>query len=103
MKIWRPQRCGALNSWMLKAIKLLVKFKFLRGTQWDIFGYTKERRMERSLICAYKQMMTELLLRPSSGNHECAVKLAQLPEQTRGFGQVKARNVEVAEQKKNSY
>ena len=30
--------------------KIMAKFKRLRGTHFDIFGYTAERKMERALI-----------------------------------------------------
>ena len=38
-----------LGPWMLPAFRLLAKFKFLRGTAFDIFGYSEERRTERKL------------------------------------------------------
>ena len=38
------------GPWMLKAFGLLAKFKFLRGTALDPFGYFGERKMERALV-----------------------------------------------------
>jgi indolepyruvate ferredoxin oxidoreductase len=83
------------GSWMWSAFKLLAKFKGLRGGKLDIFGYTEERKMERALIVEYRQMLEGLVGKLTSGNHALAVELANLPEQIRGFGHVKDKNVAV--------
>ena len=44
------------GSWMFKAFKILSNFKFLRGTKFDLFGYTAERNSER--VLAQKIMNT---------------------------------------------
>jgi indolepyruvate ferredoxin oxidoreductase len=38
------------GPWMMKAFGVLARFKGLRGTALDVFGYTEERKMERALI-----------------------------------------------------
>src|SRR5205085_10847607 len=38
------------GGWMLPVFRLLKSLRGLRGTAFDVFGYTEERRMERSLI-----------------------------------------------------
>ena len=82
------------GPWMLKAMGLLAKFKFLRGTAFDLFGKTEERKLERQLIADYETLLTEILHRLSSGNHATAVELASLPEHIRGYDLVKQRSVE---------
>ena len=81
------------GSWMKAAFKVLAKFKGLRGTALDPFGYTAERKMERGLMQDYESLIAELLVHLSQKNYQAAVKLASLPEQIRGFGHVKDRNV----------
>jgi indolepyruvate ferredoxin oxidoreductase len=81
------------GSWMWSAFKLLAKFKGLRGGALDIFGYTEERKMERALIVEYREMVEGLVGKLTAGNHPVAVELANLPEQIRGFGHVKEKNV----------
>jgi indolepyruvate ferredoxin oxidoreductase len=81
------------GSWMWKAFVLLAKFKGLRGGTFDIFGYTAERKMERALIAEYRAMIDSLLAGLTPENHGVAVELANLPEQIRGFGHVKEKNV----------
>jgi indolepyruvate ferredoxin oxidoreductase len=88
-----------LGSWMFKALKLMVKFKGLRGTPVDVFGMTEERRMERSLIGEYEALVDELLAGLSAGKLDTALKLARLPEQIRGYGHVKLANVATARAK----
>jgi indolepyruvate ferredoxin oxidoreductase len=68
--------------------RLLSRMRRLRGTPFDPFGYTSERRMERRLIRQYEKDMAEILKSP--GRHpEAAKGLAELPLQIRGFGPVK--------------
>ena len=82
---------------MFGAMKILSKFKFLRGSSFDIFGYSSERRMERRLIREYEELLEELISGLKPGNYPTAVQLAEIPEQIRGFDVVKKRHVEVAE------
>jgi indolepyruvate ferredoxin oxidoreductase len=81
------------GPWMFKAFSLLARFKFLRGTALDIFGYSEERRTERKLIADYEAMIEEILTRLSPDKHAIAVALASIPEKIRGFGHVKARHL----------
>ncbi|MCW5731094.1 MAG: indolepyruvate ferredoxin oxidoreductase family protein [Alphaproteobacteria bacterium] len=82
------------GPWMLKVFGLLARLKHLRGTRLDIFGYTEERRTERRLIGEYEATMREVIGRLDGQNHGLAVQIANLPESIRGFGHVKARNLE---------
>jgi indolepyruvate ferredoxin oxidoreductase len=75
---------------------LLAKLKFLRGSALDIFGRTEERRIERELILEYCAVIEEVLVRLDAHSYSVGLKLAQLPEQIRGFGHVKAALVERA-------
>jgi len=79
------------------ALGLVAKMRFLRGTSFDPFGHTAERRRERRLIKEYFETVEELLagLRPE--NLGLAVEIASIPEAIRGYGHVKARAVEDAE------
>ncbi|MGE3479666.1 MAG: indolepyruvate ferredoxin oxidoreductase family protein [Dongiaceae bacterium] len=80
------------GPWLLRAFSLLKHFRFLRGTAFDIFGYSAERKMERQLIADYKAQIDGLLVKLSAANYDMAVKLASLPEEIKGFGHVKEKN-----------
>ena len=77
------------GPWMLKAFGVLAKLKFLRGTKFDPFGRTEERKQERSLIAEYEATIAEILGNLTPANHGAAVGLASLPEEIRGYGHVK--------------
>ena len=86
----------SFGPWMMSAFALLAKLKFLRGTAFDIFGYSEERRTERKLVEDYIAMLDEVLGKLTSDNHALAVGLAAIPEKIRGFGPVKTRHLVTA-------
>jgi indolepyruvate ferredoxin oxidoreductase len=67
--------------------------KFLRGTAFDIFGWTEERKMERQLIDDYRSLVEEIVDSVTESNIDLAKKLLSLPEEIKGFGHVKEANV----------
>ncbi|NKB48401.1 MAG: indolepyruvate ferredoxin oxidoreductase family protein [Alphaproteobacteria bacterium] len=81
------------GPWMLRVMGMLARFKILRGTKLDVFGYTQERRAERQLIAEYQATVSELIDGLHSDNHPLAVEIASIPESIRGYGYVKARNM----------
>jgi indolepyruvate ferredoxin oxidoreductase len=86
----------SFGPWMLKAMGVLAKFKALRGTPLDVFGYTHERRTERQLIGEFEGRIEEIVTRLNAGNHAMAIGLASLPQKIRGFGHIKERNLKAA-------
>ncbi|TFL18226.1 indolepyruvate ferredoxin oxidoreductase family protein [Jannaschia formosa] len=87
----RPRK-RAFGEWIERAYPLLARFKGLRGTPFDPFGRTAERKMERALIAQYEADMAEALGKATPATMEAVVALAELPLQIRGFGPVKAAN-----------
>ena len=86
----------SFGPWMLKVFAVLAKFKFLRGTPLDPFGYMLERRTERRLIAEYEALLSMIAAELTPLNHQSAVALASLPEKIRGFGPVKQRHLDAA-------
>ena len=84
------------GPWMLTGFKLLTKLKGLRGTPFDLFGRTEERKEERALIAEYRASIEEVLTRLSLENHATAVEIARIPELIKGYGHVKARHLAAA-------
>ena len=68
----------------------------LRGSVFDVFGYSAERRREREAISDYERLLDEIVERLTAVNHETAVALAALPLDVKGFGHVKEANAEKA-------
>ncbi|MDC1312009.1 indolepyruvate ferredoxin oxidoreductase family protein [Burkholderiales bacterium] len=81
------------GSWVLGAFKILSCMRFLRGTTFDIFGWTAERKMERQLIKDYRLLVEEIMDSVNESNVDVAKKLLSLPEEIKGFGHVKEANV----------
>jgi len=92
----RPRK-RAFGPWVLGLFRLLAKGKALRGTALDIFGYTAERKMERTLIAQYEADMAEALRALTPATEALVKELAELPLTIRGFGPVKHANAETAE------
>lgn len=84
------------GPWMLQAMAGLAWLKGLRGTRFDLFGRTAERRMERQLLADYEALLEEITAGLTPENHGVAVELASLPERIRGFGHVKEKHVREA-------
>ena len=81
----------AYGPWLLPVFRVLAALRRLRGTPFDVFGHTRERREERALAAGYAELVEELAGALAPGNHALACELAELPERIRGYGHVKAR------------
>ncbi|WP_175945170.1 indolepyruvate ferredoxin oxidoreductase family protein [Burkholderia pyrrocinia] len=86
------------GSWMGQGFGLLARLKFLRNTPFDPFGYTHERRMERTLIDEYKSAIQVTLPFIATKAKQC-LELARIPDRIRGFGHVKAAAIEQARER----
>ncbi len=90
---------GEYGAWLGPVLRLLAPLKILRGTLLDPFGHQAERRAERALITWYRDAVSDMLPKLSAGNLEVALEIATLPERIRGYGHVKAANIERALQR----
>jgi indolepyruvate ferredoxin oxidoreductase len=90
----------AFGRWIEPAFWALTKMKRLRGTRFDPFGRTAERRLERRLIEDYFGLVESLGERLSRENLAAAAELARLPQEIRGYGHVKAAAIERFEARK---
>jgi len=87
------------GSWLFPIFKILARLKFLRGTVFDIFGYSAEHRADRNLIKDYKNNIKTLLAALSKDNYDIAVEIASIPEYIRGYGHVKISYLEKSAKK----
>ncbi len=84
------------GPWVIHLFRVLAAMKRLRGTPFDIFGYSEERKLERSLIVEYEARLRGLrglLDRLDHANYDIAVEIASVPERIRGYGYVKRRHL----------
>ncbi len=88
------------GGWVRPAMGVLAKMKGLRGTAFDPFGHTEERKMERQLIVDYRATIDALLAKGLTRERlPQAVALARIPEEIRGYGHVKERHLHAARAK----
>jgi indolepyruvate ferredoxin oxidoreductase len=84
----RPRK-REFGAWILPPLRVLARLRGLRGTIFDPFGRTAERRMERTLIGEYEALVERTCAALSLQNHDAAVRLLGMADEIRGFGPVK--------------
>lgn len=84
------------GSWVFSAFRVLARLRGLRGTSFDIFGYTEERRGDRALIDDYESTIGGLLGKLDRHNLALAIEIASIPDKIRGFGHVRAESLSAA-------
>ena len=86
-----------VGPWMLRAMGLLQRLRWTRGSWLDPFRNTSERRLAQELLAQYEADLNLILEKAGRSSVEQAVALAALPEHIRGYGHVReahARRVE---------
>jgi len=81
---------------MMKGFRLLAAMKGLRGTAFDLFGYTAERRTERQSLRQYEADLDLIAGALAPGRVEAATALASVPALIRGYGHVRQASAEKA-------
>jgi indolepyruvate ferredoxin oxidoreductase len=76
------------------SLRVLAKGKRLRGTVFDPFGYAHVRRVERSLLAEYENIVSRLAAELDIANYDRAVTIAALPDMVRGYEDIKLASVE---------
>jgi indolepyruvate ferredoxin oxidoreductase len=84
----RPHK-RSFGPWMQVPMKLLARLRVLRGTRFDLFGYTAERRHERELIAWYEALIEAMLAKLNAQNLPDLLAIARAPMEIRGYGPVK--------------
>jgi indolepyruvate ferredoxin oxidoreductase len=82
------------GAWIVPLFRVLKTLKGLRGTAFDPFGHTGERKMERRLVEEYRALIDKLVDALDQGNIDTAIELARAPAEIRGYGHVKHASVE---------
>ena len=82
-----------LGAWFRTPLLALKNLKVLRGTPFDLFGYAAHRRMERSLIQWYRDLIEQVLANLTPDNLPQALEIAALPDQIRGYEKIKEQSI----------
>jgi indolepyruvate ferredoxin oxidoreductase len=86
----RPRK-SIFGVWILSVLRVLAPLKVLRETPFDFFGYSRERKLERTLRDAYLPLVSRMASRLSQDNLNAFVALANRPLEVRGFGHVREK------------
>ena len=81
------------SAWMFKAFGVLAKFKGLRGSVWDFFSYSAERKTERALLAQFNEDLDDFLRVLDADNIALITEIIALVEEVRGFGHVKEQAI----------
>ncbi|RIK84923.1 MAG: pyruvate ferredoxin oxidoreductase [Hyphomicrobiales bacterium] len=79
----------AFGPWIRLPMHVLARMKRLRGTPFDPFGRTAERRMERDLIRWYEAAVERGLARLTPQTHAALCEALAKATDIRGYGPVK--------------
>jgi indolepyruvate ferredoxin oxidoreductase len=88
----RPRK-RAFGAWIVPVFRVLARMRFLRGTAFDIFGYSAERGLERDLIAGYEKDVAHILSILSPLTLDTSIEILSLPDRVRGYGPVKEKAV----------
>ncbi|MBF9195849.1 indolepyruvate ferredoxin oxidoreductase family protein [Microvirga terrestris] len=84
----RPKK-RAFGQWIQTPMRVLARMKIVRGTPFDIFGYTAERRTERALIGWYEAQVERILESVDAQHPASLLAIAKAPMDIRGYGPMK--------------
>ena len=78
-----------LGRWATPILVTLRSMKVLRGTPFDVFGFAKVRRLERSMVGEYIDAITAIQSHINASNVDEALAIASLPDAIRGYEHLK--------------
>jgi indolepyruvate ferredoxin oxidoreductase len=83
-----------LGRWFVPVLRLLRRFRRLRGTAFDPFRFGAVRRVERVLPGEYLELVATSLELASPEQRSIALEACQLPDMVRGYERIKLASVE---------
>lgn len=92
----------SFGGYMLHVFGWMTRFKGLRNTPLNVFGFTAERKMERALILEYRELVDRVMEGLTADKLAVANQILRVHDDIKGYGHVKARNFELAMAKKNA-
>jgi indolepyruvate ferredoxin oxidoreductase len=71
------------------AFHVLSRMKRLRGTPFDVFGWDRDRRTERSVIAEYERLIDETVVVETTAQYDALVAFAASALSIKGYGPIK--------------
>ena len=82
----RPRKIQ-IGPWIRPVLHTMARMKRLRGTAFDPFGYSAERKMQRELIGWYEDVLQKIDKRDTAPKKEI-IAILNAPMELRGYGLV---------------
>jgi indolepyruvate ferredoxin oxidoreductase len=82
----------SLGAWFRPGFRTLYAMRGVRGRWFDPFGHTEVRKVERALVDEYRAGILRAFAAPAP-DASVVAELAELPDQVRGYEDVKLGNV----------
>ena len=95
----RPRK-KEFSEKILPIFRLMAKLKVLRGTPFDLFRFTQDRRLEHKIIREYERDLGRIERHLNSTNYDDACELARIPSKIRGYGPVKSESYNKAQEER---
>jgi indolepyruvate ferredoxin oxidoreductase len=89
-----------LGPWVLRAMGVLKHLRHLRGTAFDPFRSSPERKLAARLLAEYEADVAHLV--DHARNASAATALASWPEKVRGYGGVRERHAQAVVEERES-
>ena len=86
----RPRK-HAFGPWIFPVLRMMARFRGLRGTALDPFGYTAERRSERALMAEVEAAVARMARDLTAANRPACLAYLAAVDEIRGFGPVKEK------------
>ena len=88
-----------IGAWAMPLLKTLARMKFLRGTPFDPFQYSTERKFERELLARFEAIMEQAVQNLNTQNFAHVEELISCIASVKGFGHIKLRAWKRVEQR----
>ena len=79
----------AFGPWMRHGMAMLARMKHLRGTRWDIFARTHDRKLDRELLAWFRDVLDLVERDFDRLGQDRALQILQAPSEIRGYGPVR--------------
>lgn len=79
----------AFGPWMRHGMAMLARMKHLRGTRWDIFARTHDRKLDRELLAWFRGVLDRVERDFDRLGQDRALQILQAPSEIRGYGPVR--------------
>ncbi|MEZ5847244.1 MAG: indolepyruvate ferredoxin oxidoreductase family protein [Geminicoccaceae bacterium] len=90
------------GPWMFRLLKILAGLRRWRGSRFDVFSRTAERRLDREILAQYEQLVDRITGELTVDNSSAARELLAFPEMIRGYGHIRQRHIERAEKQRRT-